>query len=93
MQRLPGITASSCSKRFKVDSLKPCVTLKILSYDIHSPSAWRIPITILLLVTEDIFKPTYSTLQIPNSVGDKFLTEILKMRHILLIMKKKQRPR
>ena len=37
VQRLPGITASSCLKRFKVDSLKPCATLKILSYDIHSP--------------------------------------------------------
>ena len=37
VRRLPGITASSCSKRFKVALLKPFVTLEILSFDIHTP--------------------------------------------------------
>ena len=37
VQKLPGITTSSCSKRFKVASRKPSVTVRILSYDIHSP--------------------------------------------------------
>ena len=57
---LLGITASSYSKRFKVALLVHFVTLKILSYNIHSPRARRISMTILLLVTEYIFKPIYS---------------------------------
>ena len=32
---------------------------------------------------------TAGALQIPNSLGDKFTNEILKMRHLLLIMRKK----
>ena len=35
-------------------------SLKILWYNIHSPWAWRISLTILLLMTEYTFKPMYS---------------------------------
>ena len=48
-------------------------------------------------LTADLFlkndeEEKLASLQIPNSLGDKtnFLTEILKMRHLLLIMRKKK---